>query len=59
MNKHYGVYKCEHCKAEFMTLEDKWKHIKKFHKDTNVKKCNMLENFRQSCLWEYEEIGRD
>lgn len=54
MTKHYGVYKCEHCKAEFMTLEDKWKHIKKFHKDTTVKKCNMLENFRQSCLWEYE-----
>lgn len=56
VNEIYGVYRCEYCHAEFRTLDEKWKHIKKFHKDTARKTCNMYNNFRQSVLWEYEEL---
>lgn len=52
----YGIYKCEHCHAEFLTLDEKFKHIKKFHSDANKKAvCNFAKDFRQSCIWEYDE----
>ena len=56
MTKIYGIYKCEHCHAEFLTLDEKFKHIKKFHSGADKKVfCNFAKDFRQSCIWEYDE----
>lgn len=52
----YGVYKCEYCHAEFRTLDEKWKHIKKFHKDHNKSVSNYGKDFRQSVIWEYGKL---
>ena len=54
----YGLYRCEICHAEFRTLDDKMKHIKKFHKDKPNTTFNMFKPFRQSCIWEYEECNK-
>lgn len=55
---YYGLYKCEHCHAEFRTLDEKIKHIKKFHKDKSNTTFNMFKDFRQSIIWEYEELKK-
>ena len=49
----YGVYRCEFCHAEFMTLDEKFKHVRKFHKNSTVKDCNIDKDFRQSNIYEY------
>lgn len=49
----FGVYRCEYCHAEFRTLDEKWKHIKKFHKDHIKSVSNYGKDFRQSVIWEY------
>ena len=54
----YGVYKCEFCHAEFRTLEDKFKHVKKFHSKESKALCNFSKNFRQPCLWEFEDFNK-
>lgn len=54
----YGLYRCEHCHAEFITLDDKIKHIKKFHKEQSCKTFNMFKPFRQSVIWEYEDFNK-
>ena len=55
--KYYGIYRCEICHAEFITLQDKFEHIKRFHSGTKSKN-NMFSDFRQSVLYEYLEWGK-
>lgn len=52
----YALYKCPICHAEFITLDDKFKHMKQFHKDTCTKGMNIYKDFRQSVLWEFEQV---
>lgn len=51
-----GIYRCEYCHAEFMSLDEKWRHIKKFHGKNPKTFCNFAKNFRQSVIWEYEKV---
>ena len=54
----YGVYRCEICHAEFRSLDDKLKHIKKFHKDKSNTTFNAFKSFKQSVLWEYDDFNK-
>lgn len=58
MNENYGIYRCEYCHAEFMTLDEKWKHIKQFHKNHIKTVSNYGKDFRQSVLWEYGTVQK-